>query len=393
MSKHFNLLEFIGQAPKPLLQAYCAKRGLLHGFDWGTKKKVDREQLAQALTEAGPTTYERVAVDFRAIWDLHGVGFTRGILNEARQHGDVEAYTILGGLTHLGKALWATLERPDWAANAKILSDVDKLPAGAWVKRGGLPRRAIEVDPSTVDRLENDLIDFFTRVEHRGRNCKIDCLRRGSEEVYFTWAEDHAESDLLWHQGQLRPQTLNRSFRLIFKHNDERRTLDVYFEGNRDLVPDLQVIFSRAVIGDAIDRDTPDEQSVYAIDQVLEPGFEFIYPPGLGIADVRVIKMRFYLEGWPWRRFLAEADTTKDRAALEDFVRQLKVDLPQSRLVLDQVCINASFHKRDNDRRARSRSFYITHPDSLRLKKDDLGEAIEQMLLMSGIERPFEGER
>jgi hypothetical protein len=70
------------------------------------------------------------------------------------------------------------------------------------------------------------------------------------------------------------------------------------------------------------------------------------------------------------------------------------LELPKSRLVLDQVCIKVLFHKREGDRKAPSRTFYITSPDTIRLKKDDLGELIDQMLIQSEIERPApDGER
>lgn len=97
--------------------------------------------------------------------------------------------------------------------------------------------------------------------------------------------------------------------------------------------------------------------------------------------------MRFRISGEPWRRFTAEADNFRQRNALEAFVADLTLQLPKSRLVLDQVCINVVFHKREGDRKPPSRTFYITHPSSIRLKRDELGDKIEAMLLQSKIER------
>lgn len=387
MSKHFNLLDVLRLAPKDLLTAYCTRRGVLQEFDWGTGKKVDANAFVLAMHAAGDEMFSRLAAELRMIWDLHGQGFTRGVLNEASFHGDQAAYDTLSKLTHLGKAFWTTLERSAWVSTAKILSDVDKLPPGAWLKRGGLPQRGGRVHQSTIEQLQDALIEFFSKTEHRGFNCKIDCLQRGDEEIFFTYAEDHPDVDLFWLHGQLEPQILNPSFKLIFKHKDVQRTLEIYIEGNRSIVPDLQQIFSRTVIGDEIAREASADERIYDLDHLLEPGFQFQHSPILGIVDVRVTKMRFYFDGDPWRRFTAEADNFKKRDVLDEFVTDLTDRLPKSRLVLDQVCINVLFHKRDGDRKAPSRTFYITCPNSLRLKMDDLGEKIIEMLRQSGIER------
>ena len=344
MSGQFLLRDFLGRVSAHLLGAYCERRGILGGFDWGPAKKADAEAVAHALEAAGSNAFERATVDFRAVWDLHGRGFTLGLLNEAKFRDDQQAISTLQKLSHLDKAFWAVMERPAWAANAKILSDVDKLPAGAWIKRNGLPARPGPVERPMVDELEAALIDFFMTREFRGRNCKIEALRREEEEIFFTWAEDHPDSDLLWENGHLRPQTLSRSFTLVFKHRDRHRSLDIYLEGDRGLVPELQVIFSRTILGEELPEVDANEEEPYSIERILEPGFRFAFSPESGIADVRMTKMRFRVEGAPWRRFTAEADTARDRDALDTFVERLRSGLAKSSpLVLDQVCLQVTF--------------------------------------------------
>jgi hypothetical protein len=118
----------------------------------------------------------------------------------------------------------------------------------------------------------------------------------------------------------------------------------------------------------------------------MQPGFQFSFSPDLGIADARVSMMRFKVEDAPWRRFTAEADTRKDEDALFRFVEQLTASLPKHQLTLDQVRIDVRFHKQAGERRARSRPLYITAPNLLRLKSDELGRKISAMLVQSGIE-------
>ncbi len=389
MSKHFNLLEFLRRVPKDLLQLFCARQDILQGFDWGAGNKVAAEQVADALRAQGTDIARGAMANFNGLCDLAGPGFTQGVLNEAKFFSDDVAYkAIQGRKSHLGKAFWVTLERPQYVVNAKILSDIDGLPAGAWIKRGGMPARPGPVDQSVVQALEAKLIEYFSAREYRGANCKIDCLRRGSEEIFFAYAEDHPDTELFWQDGQLVPQVLNPSFQLIFKHDDERRTIEIYIEGDRRLVPDLQQLFSASVIREEVPRESPLNNRIYDIARLTQPGFQFLYAPDLGIAGVRVSLMRFVLQGEPWGRFTVEVDNTKTRDALETLIGNLTAKLSMSRVVLDQVCIKVTFHKREGDRKMQTRDCYITNPNSIRLRKDELGEKIATMLIQSGIERP-----
>lgn len=387
MSKHFELLGFLRSAPKGLLKTYFESRGVLQDVPWDTLDRREDALIAQALEMVPTDERNRVVADFRRIWHLHGRAFTNGILNEAQFHKDPTAYETLQAQTHLGKALWVTLFRPEWAAKAEILAAVDKLPDGAWIKRRGLPARPGPVDGVTISQLEEGLIEFFTSKQHRGRHCKVVGLRQGETEIFFADMEDHPDDESVWRSGQLEPLLLNRSFKLIFRHVDRLRSLDIFTSEDRLIVPDLQQVFAKTAIGEEIERDAPADEFIYELDRLLRPGFQFEYSVDLGITDVRVTKMRFVVDGEPWRRFTAEADNLRDRDALKVFVSDLTSQLPKSRLRLDQVCIKVHFSKREGDRLPLVRDLYITDPNSLRLKKDELGEKIVQMLVQSGIER------
>ena len=389
MGKHFNLMEFLRKVPRDLLQIYCSREGILTDFSWGHGKKMEAAALiGQALAAEGRAVSDRVTIHFRNIWDIAGLGFTHGALNEARFFKDTEAYGAIKRLkSHLSRAFWTTLERPQYVKKARILADIDQLPDGAWVRRSGLPARPGPVDDAVVAALEAGVIDYFTRTEHRGGNCKIDPIRRDGEEIFFVYAEDHPDTELVWQSGQLEPQAINPAFRLIFRHYDERRILDIFVQGDRRKIPALQQLFAKIVLGEEIELVAPIDNFVYDLDRVLMPGFDFEFSLDLGITEVRAVKMRFVLEGEPWRRILVEADNAKVRDALSSFVSDVTRGLPDGRAVLDQLHLKVRFEKREDDKRAPMRDCIITSPNLLRLKKDDLGEKIEEMLFQSGIER------
>lgn len=393
MSKHFNLMEFLRKVPQDLLQTYCTREGILNGFSWGKWKKADAEEIAKALTAESKEVADRVMIHFRTLWDMSGRGFTYGALNEAKHWKDDDATAAINQLnSHLGKVFWKTLERPQFVKNAKILSEVDTLPEGAWVKRGGLPARPGPVDETMVAKLEASLIELFQSTEYRGSNCKIDPIRRGPEEIFFAYAEDHPDTEMVWQGSLLEPQVFNPAFRLIFKHNNEKGTLDIHVAGDRRKVPKLQQVFAKAVLDEEIPELASRDSVIYAINRVLTDGFAFEYSPDLGISDVRVVKVRFLLEGEPWRRFLVEADNAKVRDALTSLLGNMTKELPKGRLRLDQIHLKVSFEKQAEERRGKIRDCIITSPNVLRLKKDDLGERIEEMLVQSGIERRYDDE-
>ncbi|MGD9671453.1 MAG: hypothetical protein AB7U75_20790 [Hyphomicrobiaceae bacterium] len=395
MGKNFNPTDFARRAPAALLRQYCENQGILEGFWCGSGKNIDAEAFIQAVHDEQPEgsenekkgLFRRVTAHFHSVDELAGKGFTLGLLNEAEHVGDFEAVTALKAQrSHLAKAFWATLNRPQLIPNASILAEVDALPSGAWLKRKSLPIRGLPVDDIAVQDLQDALITFFTRRERRGENCKIDCLRRGNEEIFFAYAEDHPQTDVFWQQGSLTQQTLSPSFKLIFKHRDKAGTLDIYTEGDRNLVPDLQQIFAKTVIGDDVPRYPPPDDIVYDLSRLLEPGFQFEHSPDLGIRDVRVTKMRFRIKGLPWRRFLVEANTGKHPDALADMVSRLTAEFETDELDLDQVWIKVLFLRRGNDVRDRSPSFCITAPNSLRVQQNEFGDRINEMLRQSGIE-------
>lgn len=389
MTGHFNIFEFLLKTPTDLLRSYCARRGILGDFSWESGRYQNADKVGAALRATGEIRFKETVAELGTVWALAGPEFTRAILNEANFYEDGEATAAIERhKSHLLKALWVVAERHKYLANSKILRDVDKLAPRSWLKRRGVPLRPGPVDHSVVEQLEDELSKFFMRTDLRGQNCKIDRLLRGEEELFFAYSEDHPASDLVFDKdGRLTSQITSRVFLLIFKHNDTEQTLDLYFDGPNEKKLELQKVFVRTVIGEELTGEAAGDGPVYELKRTLEPGFEFRHSANLGISSVAITKMRFVVDGEPWRRFTAEADTVGHPDALSEFLRALKFKLPEARLRLDQICVNVSFHRRPEDRHAPSRTIYLTHPNLIRLKDDDLGHRIRKMILQSGIEQ------
>ena len=387
MSQHFNLLNVLRHTPKDLLKLYALRRGILARFDWGERPAVDADRVAKALKAEGEEVYRSTVSEFRRLWKLKGLEFTHGVFNEARFHRDETALQTLQTLkSHLAQALWTILERPALIKNAKILRDIDKLPNGAWLKYAHMPLRPGAVSSVVEQALQDALVQFFTENQFRGSNCKVDCLLRDDENVFYAYSEDHPDSDLSFDGGVLTSQIVVPVFEIIFKYSNAKRTLEIYLGGDRTVGPKLRVLFARAVLGEEIDEHINEDAPIYDTRRVLEPGFSFRYSADLGIAGVRITKMRIVVEGTPWLRVTAEADTLDNEKSLHDVLAMLSAHFPNRPLFPDQLCLDVIFHPQGRDRRASHRQVWITYPNSLRVKRDDLSDRISEMLLQCGIE-------
>ena len=52
-------------------------------------------------------------------------------------------------------------------------------------------------------------------------------------------------------------------FEIIFKHNNAKRTLEIYLGGDRTIGPKLRVLFARAVLGEEIDEHINQDAPIY----------------------------------------------------------------------------------------------------------------------------------
>ena len=193
MSPHFNLLNVLRRTPKDVLKLYALRRGILTSFDWGERNAVDADRLAKALKVEGEKVYHNTVIEFRQLSNLQGLEFTQGVFNEARFHRDESCLAF---------------------KNAKILRDIDKLSNGAWLKYAHMPLRPGLVSTAVEQALQDALVDFFTQNQFRGSNCKVDCLLRDDENVFYAYSEDHPDSDLSFDGACLRRRSSCRCSKL-----------------------------------------------------------------------------------------------------------------------------------------------------------------------------------
>jgi len=123
------------------------------------------------------------------------------------------------------------------------------------------------------------------------------------------------------------------------------------------------------------------DKRVYELAPVVDDDFEFKIEPASGIASVLVSRLRVTLKHDKKQRITIEANAHKDQDAVYTLLNQL--ELPA--YYVSQVTLKVTFEAIGN-KRAKTRTVNITHPNSCALNHDGNDLKIRQMLAGSGLE-------
>jgi hypothetical protein len=190
MARNFNPLRFLRSAPNHLLQEFFGRNGQLKSIKWEGRKERDIDDILEAINELSDREQDDI---FAVFQELHARtqdgGFVKAILAEAAHHQiDPDLSEEFDKMkNHLERAFWVFLHRREkYWDGSNVFWRVDKISAAnQWISRLGMPGRPGEVDESVVAELENQLIQYFSKKEARGRRCKIEAFRRGNEEIFY----------------------------------------------------------------------------------------------------------------------------------------------------------------------------------------------------------------
>ena len=391
MARQYNPRSFFRQAPNKLLKGYFDDRGVLNEIKFKELKETKIETIYDAwlaLPEKGRSKMEK---DFREIDFLATEGGVKAIIDEAIYHGE-ELGPILSELkNHHDRVLWIFLNRPLYWKGALQFHHADNIPFSYWRKRKNIPKMPPLVEPENIEQLERAISKFFHRKEGRGKNCRVECYRRNDLEYFFAYPEDYAQASIEWVENEFERPPRTPAFEVIFVYSQTDGTLDIFLRGARKTVPELQKVFVETTLGAELRPDAKDEK-VYHLNPLKKRGFQFIFDPESGIEDVRVQKLRLSSMGGRKNRIFLESDPTHYPEAVYDLLDKLQnPSMSLSRYNVTQVRLKVFFYPAEGASRGKTRSFYVTYPNSCNLKQDERDLVIRTMLAASGIEPKEEG--
>ena len=219
----------------------------------------------------------------------------------------------------------------------------------------------------------------------KGRNCKVNPLRRYNKEYFFAYPEDFAQSTIEWVNDKLTPCARHPAFEIIFVYCEDENSLDIYAPKNIKEIPELQKIFARTILKLETLPDGEFYKPVYEIDALEDGKFEFTKPENSKISSVVVTHLRLTLEEGkgvkPNRHIMLTANTTKNDKAVYDMLDELKVPAYS----ITQIGLKVTFFP-EGGQPAKWRKFNITPPNSCALNYDGNDAVIREMLALSNIE-------
>ena len=393
MAQEYQPKRFFRHAPNRLLKRYFAEHDVLADVDFGALTETQVEPIYEAWLKLPEDARNAMEQDFQDIDDLATESGSKAILDEARWHGEdlAEQFATLTGFNE--HAFWTLLERPKYWPGALAFHHADTVPFSYWRKRKNVPRKPASVDPASVRQLEQNLSNYFHKMQGRGENCKVDCYRRCDLDYFFAYPEDYAQASVEWVGKEFKRRPHHPAFEIIFVYSQNEGTLDIYLTGDRKPVPDLQAIFADAILKAEMGPDEKDER-VYEMNPVRSRQFQFVYGPDSGIADVAVRKLRLKVYGKN-ERLVLEADPSYNKHAVFDLLDKVARAIPLVQMAVTQVGIKVTFAHKPGARRPGTRSFDINWPNSCSLKHDGRDLIIRKMLADSGIEprEPVQQER
>ena len=382
MSGQYSNRQFFRKTPNQYLSPYFEAKGIALEVDFSQLKDNDADALQDALNKLSDSQILDIEAEFQDVNALACEGGITALVDEAGFHNDydfIEAIAAIEGFH--AKALWAFLNKPNYWRGAGMFLHADNVSPSYWRKRNDLPSLPPQVEDDDIHALAKAISAYFFHKEGRGKNCIVEPYRRNQKEYFFAYPEDFAQSAVEWVGGTLKSQAHHPAFEIIFVYSEAEGSLDIYAPKNSKAIADLQAMFAKNILKLATLPEGTIDKRVYELAPVVEESFEFKIEPASGIDRVLVTKLRVTLKHDKKKRITIEADAYKDAEAVYSLLA--KLNLPA--YYVSQVTLKVIFETIGN-RRAKTRTVNITHPNSCALNHDGNDLKIRQMLAKSGLE-------
>ena len=382
MASPYSHKHFFRKIPSDQLANYFVSKEIDLGIDFSTFSNKQIDSLFAALINLPENQQIEIEAEFQDIHAMACDGGIQALIDEAAFHQDgdfVESISTIDGLH--AKVMWTFIEKRHLWQGATLFLHADNVSTSYWKKRNDLPHVPPDVEEIAIQDLADAISAYFHKAEGRGRNCKVEVYRRHNKEYFFAYPEDFGLSTVEWIGNSLKNRARHPAFEIIFVYCESEGSLDIYAPKNTKAVPELQKIFAKTILHvDTLPDGTIDNR-VYDLNPMADSEFQFQVEPESGIERIDVIQLRLTLKYSQKQRITLEADTKHDPSAVYDLLELLKP--PPYFITLARVKV---IFEPKPGKRARTRTFNITYPNSLSLGHDGDDLKIRNMLTKSGLE-------
>ena len=391
MAHDLDIRHFFQRAPKFWLQRYFDHVGAFGGVAWDSITARNVEPLMQAWLGLDPDLQGQFVEDFSNVKLLATPVGKVQIIDEARHYGkDSEVAAKLADLHDFYEcAFWVLLEEPAYWNGAIFYAVADGKSKRYWRRRINLPSLGRDPTPADGAALGQAIADLFRRKEGRGGNCVVHQYRRGTNgdhQYYFAYPQDHRRTAIEYQQGQITKRPYAPAFEIVFVHEDERRTLNIWHHGKKERVTDLQVAFAQAVLRQEIQPHSTEDDRTYDLSVFLDPEFRIVPKPELGITHVDMRRMGVRILGAEPCLINIEVGDGVSPHVLYQRLQTATHDVASTMLRVARVGMCVTFERGRGEARPKTRTFDIVWPNSCSLQNDSHGILIQRMLADQGIE-------
>ena len=207
----------------------------------------------------------------------------------------------------------------------------------------------------------------------------------------FVYPKDYADTFTGYDDdGQFERRRWNPAFEVIYIYDPDDGALDLYVHGDKTIVRDLQELFGRAILHEALGEETRTAVP-YDLNGLKRRDGAFPTDPADHVKEVRVSALKLSLVGSPKKRITFEAS---DANAPTDAVYDLmETALHERRLPLSMVNVNSAVIRmvfettNGHGRPTKVLTFRVSSPNSCNLKDSPEALVAKQCLKDWGIER------
>ncbi len=332
-----------------------------------------------ALPEDQQTAIE---AEFQDIHAMACDGGIQALIDEAAFHKDdafVESISTIDGLH--AKVMWTFIEQRHLWQGASLFLHADNVSSSYWKKRNNIPNTPPDVEDSAINALADAISAYFNKTEGKGKNCKVEPYRRHKKEYFFAYPEDFGLSTVEWVGKNLKNRARHPAFEIIFVYCEAEGSLDIYAPKNTKAISELQTLFAKTILHlDELPDGTVDKR-VYDLNPLADAEFQFQIEPESGIEIIKITQLKLTLKHGAKKRITLEADTKHDPSAVYDLLKLLN----PPPFYITQARVRVTFEPKPG-KRARTKSFNITYPNSLSLGHDGDDLKIRSILAKSGLE-------
>ncbi len=382
MTGQYSHKQFFRRMPNTHLAIYFKTKSIGLEIDFDKLEEKDTEIIFNAFLKLPEEQQTTIEADFQNINALANEGGVQALIDESNYFQDedfIESISAIDGFH--AKVMWAFIEKHNYWRGASMFFHADNVSASFWKKRNDLPSVPAHDKPDDIHNLAKGISQYFYNKEARGKNCKVEPYIRNNKIYFFAYPEDYGQSGVEWVSNNLKTLARHPAFEIIYVYSEDEGSLDIYAPKNTKAVPDLQKLFAEHILKLKTLPNGKIDTRVYDLKPLENVDFEFQPNIQAGIESVVVTRLRLTLKHGDRKRIILEADTKKNPIAVYDLLDELKP--PPHHIT--QVRLKVTFESIQG-KRAKTRSFNITHPNSCALNHDGNDLKIREMLAKSGIE-------